>query len=80
VVTANKLAALFPEHIHVEERSLLHPSWAGELPLLFEKIYDWSDNYAIHVWKNYGPVPKGPTDIANLNTTLGQVMRHVYYD
>jgi hypothetical protein len=78
VLTAHKLAALFPEHIHVEERSLLHPSWESEIQLMFFKIYDWSDNYAIHVWKSFGPVPEDPKDIVNLNTTLGQVMRHVY--
>ena len=78
VITAHKLAQLFPRHIHIEERSLLHPSWAGELPLMFDKIYDWSNNYAMHIWKSLRPVPKGPEDIQTLNTTLGQVMRHAY--
>jgi len=81
VITAHKLAELFPNHVHVEDRSLVHPSWhEEEVSLLFEKHYDWSKNFAIHVWKRYGRVPKDPRDIDNLNTTLGEIMRYVYND
>ncbi|KAK2164362.1 hypothetical protein LSH36_65g08037 [Paralvinella palmiformis] len=80
VRTANKLSKMFPDRIHIEERSLLHPSWAdGELPLLYQKHYDWSKNDAIHVWKRLHPVPEGPKEIEKRNCTLGEIMRYVYF-
>ena len=78
VWTPHALAKRLPEHIHIENKNLLSPTWA-QSDLLFNKVYNWTDNFAIHVWKRFGEVPDNPDDIKMLNTTLGQIMRYVYY-
>ncbi|XP_046568272.1 uncharacterized protein LOC124276676 [Haliotis rubra] len=68
-----------PKSIHMESDRLYRPNWF-ESDLLFKKNdYPWRDNYAIHVWTNHNPLPKGFSDINRLNTTLGQIFRHVLY-
>ena len=78
VWTPHTLSNKLPEHIHIEKKHLLSPTWA-QSELLFNKVYNWSENYAIHVWKRFGEVPEGPEDIKALNTTLGQIMRYVFF-
>ncbi|ELU07691.1 hypothetical protein CAPTEDRAFT_189062 [Capitella teleta] len=77
VWSPHELAAQHPHLIHVEDKNLLHPSW-HEPDLLFKGNYDWSENYAMHIWHRFGYVPETPEEIMHLNTTIGQVMRHVY--
>ena len=76
-----RLLELFPALAHVEDKTLVHPHWT-ELDLLFGKwTYDWSGQYSCHVWRRLalpGSVPESPNDIAMLNSTLGQMMRHIY--
>lgn len=68
-----------PKSIHMESDRLYRPNWF-ESDLLFKRNdYPWRDNYAIHVWTNQNPLPKGFSDINRLNTTLGQIFRHVLY-
>ena len=79
VLTPERLARVLPDNrLHVEENSLHKPSWQ-QAELLFQKRVDWSKNYAVHVWKRYGRVPEGPDEIDGLNTTLGDIMRYIYY-
>ena len=66
------------DEIYIDERHLQHPTWLRS-EQLFDTVYDWSENYAVHVWKRYGRVPESPDDVKRLNTTLGQVMRFVYF-
>lgn len=77
----NKLQKLLPNNVHVEQDSLLKPSWT-EADLLYDRVYDWSDNYAVHVWKRYSKttLPDNPENIKHLNSTLGQIMRLIYFD
>ena len=77
-VMPNKLLSVVPHLVHVEETSLLRPNWK-ETDLLFSGHYPWRKNYAIHVWKRRGKVPQNPTDLINLNSTLGEIMRHVLF-
>ena len=70
---------LLPHLLHVEEKSIVRPNWA-ELPMLYQKHYDWRDNYCIHLYlsERYHL----PTTIWELNKydcTVGEVMRYVYH-
>ena len=79
VKRAYVLSRLFPDHVHVEQRSLMHPSFVdGEIQLMFDRYYDLSDNYAIHVWKRKRPVPSSPEQLENRNSTLTAVMKRVF--
>ena len=78
VWTPHALARQHPSDVHIEVSSLQHPTWA-QSDLLCEGLYDWSDNFAVHVWKRFCFVPENPEEIDSLNTTLGEVMRYVYY-
>ena len=78
IVTPNRLAQVLPERLHIEENTLHKPSWQ-QAELLFRKRVDWSKSYAVHVWKRYGSVPKSPAELDALNTTLGEIMRYIYF-
>ena len=78
VWTPHVLARQFAEEIHIEETRLQHPTWA-QSDQLCEKLYDWSENYAVHVWKRFCEVPQTVEEINSLNNTLGEVFRYVYY-
>jgi len=83
-IVPHKLAELYPHLIHVEEESLNKPNWKPEgMRQLYTGHYNWSDNYAIHLWHRYLPsgvsVPKKPEDIEHLNSTLGEVIRFILY-
>ena len=78
VLMAHALAEIHPNLVHIEENSLLKPGWRHS-DLMFEKHYDWSNNYAMHIWKRRGKVPDDPAQMDQLNCTLGEVMRYIYY-
>ena len=71
-----KLSKMFPHLLHIEETSLIRPNWQ-EADLLFNGHYPWRKNYAIHVWKRRGKVASNETELVGLNSTLGELMRHV---
>jgi hypothetical protein len=73
----HRLMQLFPHLVHVEETSFVRPNWQ-EKKLLFSGHYPWRQNYAVHVWKRHGKVPENSTEIRELNSTLGEAMRHVF--
>ncbi|XP_064647975.1 uncharacterized protein LOC135500430 isoform X2 [Lineus longissimus] len=76
------LAKTYPGLIHTEEKSLHRPNWKeGEWMYVEGKLYDWSNNYAVHLyymhtlkWKDHSP-----DTIKKLNTTMGQIFRYIYY-
>ncbi|KAK2188916.1 hypothetical protein NP493_119g01005 [Ridgeia piscesae] len=81
VAKGSTLGKLFPHLVHVEEQSLLHPSWQ-ESPLMFShrRHYNWTENYCIHIYfENHHKIPKIPEQLKSYDNTLGQVMRHIYY-
>jgi len=81
-IVPHQLAAIYPHLIHVEETSLNRPNWqADEVRTLYLGHYDWSQNYAIHVWQRSAPskIPQVPEDINQLNSTLGQISRFILY-
>ncbi|XP_069114888.1 uncharacterized protein [Argopecten irradians] len=69
----------FPHLIHVEESSLNYPS-GPDRRLIYDEIYDWRSNYAIHLWHELHALTHSPTDIKSMNTTFGQISRYVYYN
>ena len=81
VVKGSTLEKLFPHLVHVEEQSLLHPSWQ-ETHMMYSRIrhYNWTENYCIHIYyENHFKIPKTPEQLKSYDNTLGKVMRHIYY-
>ena len=37
--------------VHVEHHSIHKPSWQNVDQIIGNTIYDWSKNYAVHLWK-----------------------------
>lgn len=81
VENTHKLAELYPHLIHIEETSLDRPSWF-ETDLMFNQVYNWSQNYAVHLFIRMWPnekKPTGPEDILTARTTLGQLARRIMF-
>ena len=77
-IMAQTLSKLFPHLVHVEESKLVTPKY-GERDVLFESdVFDWKNNYAVHVWKRHGTIPSHPREMRSLNNSLGDIMRFVY--
>ena len=81
VVVPGILANSHPELVHVEKDSIHKPNWE-QLDELYQPgyLYNWkSHNYAIHLWyRKYG-VEHTPDTIKQLDTTMGQIFRFIYY-
>ena len=69
---------MLPECLSIEKTSINQPN-AFHADLMFRGHTDWSETYAMNVWKRQGFVPSDPEEIDGLDTTLGEVMRHIYY-
>ena len=73
------LSDLLPHLIHIELKSLVRPNYL-ETKLLYDSVYDWSRNYCVHLYKGRGVSrPSRPEDIDRKNSTVGQIMRLLYY-
>lgn len=82
VLMTKKISREFPTLIHIEPTSLCNPTYVQLKWLFGPYIHDWKKkNYVVHLYMRYS---KGratsPEDIKNWNTTVGQIMRHVYYN
>lgn len=76
------LARRYPDIVHVEWFSMHRPNWDERRWLYTDgRLWDWSGNYAVHLWFRTHPtdVVYDPVSIRNLNTTTGEVLRHIYY-
>ena len=73
-----KLQYEYPKLIHVEEKTLNWPS-GRNLSLIYDQLYDWKDNYAMHLWYRLHELEHNPHDIREMNTTFGEISRLVYY-
>jgi len=84
VLVPHTLSTVFQGLIHIEETSLHRPNWQ-ELDQIYEKSYNWTNNYAMHLWvglqirTNVSFVPQSVADIDCNNSTIGHMGRHVYY-
>jgi hypothetical protein len=79
----HKLAVTYPHLIHVEETSINRPNWKeSEVRQLYLGHYDWTGNYAVHVWQHDLPPaapPERPGDVDGLDSTLGEICRLILY-
>lgn len=75
-----KLAEKYPNLVHVEEKTLNYPS--GPMKHLIYEVshFNWSNNYAIHLWSRLHKKAYTPETIKNLNTTFGKLARLIYYE
>ena len=76
-----KLGIRNPSLVHIEPFTIYSPNWRQTEWLYGEgKLWDWIDNYALHLYSRYAP--KGdldPDSIRTLNTTVGEVFRFIIY-
>ena len=82
VVLPGMIWKIHPEMIHVEHNSMNHPTWesSGMQQLYGEgDLYDWSNNYCVHLWYRKYDIDLDPETIKPLNTTVGQLFRYIYY-
>lgn len=73
-----KISKKHPHIIHVENKTFVRPNYT-QLPLLFKLNFDWSNNYAIHLYIRFYKHQHDFNDVKYLNTTIGSVARHVLY-
>ena len=81
VVNANKLAAIFPHHVRIEETSLIHPTFQNDAAMYGSKVYNYSNNYSVHIYNQFQNhfIPQNEKELEGYNCTLGRIMRHVLY-
>ncbi|XP_069130281.1 uncharacterized protein [Argopecten irradians] len=73
-----KLSKIYPDMIHVENKTFVRPD-AGHTKDLFQNNFDWSNNYAIHLFMRYYKKVYSLTSIRTLNCTLGTVARFILF-
>ena len=73
-----KLAKNNPSLIHIAGYKFVKPN-VIQRHLIFKQNFDWSDNYAIHLFVRYYKKKTDEFVIRNLNTTIGSVSRHVLF-
>lgn len=73
-----KLSQKFPHLIHVENGTFVTPTYTN-LPLIFDLNFDWSKNYALHLYIRFYKKSHTFDDIKYLNTTMGSVARFILY-
>ncbi|XP_076801647.1 uncharacterized protein LOC143446067 isoform X2 [Clavelina lepadiformis] len=74
---------LFPDKIKVVKKLICRPNWS-ELSYIFHELYDWHQNYILHLYARYlktwdGKEERSLKELAVLNTTYGQIARHVIW-
>lgn len=79
------LAPKYPSLINVDENRLNYPS-GKEFQLIYYNNYNWTRNYAMHLWfrkylRNNPPITDfNPKNIKTLNSTFGQLARRILYN
>jgi len=75
---------LFPNDIHVVKEKMLRPNWE-EITYMYRELFDWSENFTVHLFSRFMPHVDGTAErtlmeLAVLNTTYGEIARHVFWD
>lgn len=65
--------------LHIEHKTLVYPS-GPDRNLIYDAIYDWSNNYSIHLWYRLYQIEHNPESVKMMNTTYGQIARFVLYN
>ncbi|KAK2144122.1 hypothetical protein LSH36_783g00005 [Paralvinella palmiformis] len=80
VVVPMKLAKNSGKNIHIEWFSIHRPNWFERQWLYTEgRLWNWSENFAIHLWYRSHDKEYDPVTIRRLNTTVGEIFRFIYY-
>jgi hypothetical protein len=68
------LAKNYPDLVHTEWDTIDRPNWE-ERRLIYNAgvKYDWSKNYAMHLWYRFYNKDHNPDDIKTLDSTLGEI-------
>ena len=74
-----QLSLKYPHLLHVENKTFVRPNYT-QLPLLFQKNFNWSKNYAIHLYIRFYKRMHTFIDVRRLKTTMGSVARYILYD
>ncbi|CAK8675119.1 unnamed protein product [Clavelina lepadiformis] len=74
---------LFPTTIYVVKEKMLRPNWE-EVAYIYRELWDWRKSYTIHLYSRFMPVFDGRhertlKELAVLNTTYGEISRHVIW-
>ena len=72
------LAKNNPSLIHIAGYKFVKPN-ANQRKLIFTENFDWSENYAIHLFIRFYKKKTDEYVIRNFNTTIGSVSRHVLF-
>ena len=76
-----KIAKAHPELINIEWGTLQRPNWKQTKYIYTPGLlWDWTGNYGMHLYYRFHKTPYNPEDIKKMNSVLGQVFRHVYYN
>ena len=76
-----ELAKQYPSLIHIDWFGFHRPNWFERQWLYTEgKLWDWSENSAVHLWYRTHGRTYDPINIRCLNTTTGEILRYVYYN
>ena len=82
-----QIARQLPDLIHIEGNRFTRPN-GWQYYLIFDRNYNWSDNYAMHLYsRHFKEKYKNTNDwyrfneygIGLMNITLGSVARHILY-
>ena len=65
--------------IHVEDKTFVKPNGADAPKQIFHENYNWSNNYAIHMFIRFNKTEHTFEDIRHLNTTVGSVSRFILF-
>lgn len=77
-----KLSMRYPHLVHVENTTFYQPNYRDESFLFGSNIWDFKQkNYFVHLYLRFSK-GRGNSldDIKHWNTTVGQVMRYIYYE
>jgi mannosyltransferase OCH1-like enzyme len=74
------LAKNYPSLVHTEWDTIHRPNWQETNKIYGKGVkYDWSRNYAMHLWYRKYNKDHNKEDIKKLNSTLGEMFRYILY-
>ncbi|XP_074653988.1 uncharacterized protein LOC141908075 isoform X2 [Tubulanus polymorphus] len=82
VVVPAQLAKKYPQLIQIERNSLHRPNWRPEERKLMYNPgsnYDYSKNYAVHLYYRWHNIEHNDNDIKLINSTMGRIFRQTLY-
>ncbi|XP_064631195.1 uncharacterized protein LOC135489669 isoform X2 [Lineus longissimus] len=74
------MAKNYPSLVHTEWDTIHRPNWQEIKKIYGIGVkYDWSRNYAMHLWYRKYDKEHNEEDIKKLNSTLGEMFRYILY-